>query len=450
MSNLANNNLTGLAVITNTNGLVALPQNFRDSYDYLEQYQPELIRDMVYKHGKGSLLGFIRATRGKIGSYESDEVKHMEMGRLHNFFNGVTRATNDFTFPSAHNLRVGEVVRLSDGNGIWQAKVSAIVSATVATLLNDSTTAYAAGPFSVEADFSSRFKKGADGFTSGKNWDPETITSYSQIIDNYADVADSDLAHKIWVNTNEGPAWFNTQTMLLSQVHDNIIEKTMINHERVETGSASANAGDALGMDGLISTVSKKGNVFSDAITAMDDFEDLTWRAKQQGECREFILGCAHHQLANINTILAGVNAGYLTGSHYGTFNNQKDMALNLDFVSANLLGVQLHFMPMHILDDVTGAGGNNFIDAGVSFVGVPCGKTAVTENGEKKQVAYFEPMFRKSALVNRAKQYKWFGILGTPIHADKSYVKITTEATLRVAGANNFFVGGAAFSAVS
>lgn len=447
---LADNNLTGLAVITNINGLVANPQNFIDNYDYASLYQPELVKDMVYKHGTGSLLGFIRATRGKIGSYEGDEVKHKEMGRLHNFFDGVTRSTNNFTFGSAHNLRVGEVVRMSDGSGIWQGKVTAIVSATVATILNDSTTAYPTGPFSVEADFSSRFKKGADGFTSGKQWIPDTITSYSQILDNFAEVADSDLAHQFWVNTDNGPAWFNTQTMLLSKAHDNIIEKTMINHERVESGSASANAGDALGMDGLVSQVSKKGNIFDGAIATLDDLNDFVWRAKQQGECREYVLGCNHQQLANINTILAGVNAGFVDGSHYGTFANSKDMALNLNFVSANLLGVQFHFTPMHILDDVTGSGGTNFIDSGVSFVGVPCGKTAVTENGEKTKVPYFEPMFRKSSLVNRAKQYKWFGVLGTPIHADKSYVKITTEGTLRVAGANNFFVGGAAFSSIS
>jgi hypothetical protein len=447
---LAQNNLTGLAVITNTNGLVANPQNFIDNYDYASLYQPELVKDMVYKHGTGSLLGFIRATRGKVGSYEGDEVKHKEMGRLHNFYDGVTRSSNNFTFPTAHYLRVGEVVRMSDGAGIWQGKVTVVVSATVATILNDSTTAYPTGPFSVETDFSSRFKKGADGFTSGKIWTPDTITSYSHIIDNYAEVADSDLAHQFWVNTDKGPAWFNTQTMLLSKAHDNIIEKTMINHERVETGSASQSAGDALGMDGLISQVSKKGNIFDGLLTTFDDLVDFTRRVKQQGECREYVLGCSHDQLAAINTILAGVNAGYVSGSYYGAFNNSKDMAINLNFVSANLLGVQFHFMPMHILDDVTGSGGTNFIDSGVGFVGVPCGTTAVTENGEKAKVPYFEPMFRKSSLVNRAKQYKWFGVLGTPIPADKSYVKITTEATLRVAGANNFFVGGAAFATIS
>lgn len=446
---ISQNNLTGLAVITNTNGLVALPQNFIDNYDYASLYQPELVKEMVYKHGKGSLLGFIRATRGKIGTYEGDEVKHKEMGRLMNFFDGVTRATNNFTFPAAHNLRVNEIVRLSDGAGIWQGKVTAIVSATVATILNDSTTAYPAGPFSVEADFSSRFKKGADGFSSGKTWEPDTITSYSHIMENYAEVADSDLAHKFWVNTDKGPAWFNTTTMTMSMVHDNIIEKTMISHERVEAGSASATAGDALGLDGLIPQTAKYGNVFPSALTNLADLKDFAWRAKQQGNCREFIIGCNHEQLDKVNTIGSTLNAGFVNGGYYGAFNNQKDMAIKLDFTSFTLLGVTFHFMPMEILDDVTGAGGTNFIDSGVSFVGIPTGMTSVTQNGDKTKVPYFEPMFRKSALVDRAKQYKWFGVLGTPIPADKSYVKILTEGTLRMAGRNNFFVGGAAFSTI-
>tara|TARA_R110002049_G_scaffold108120_2_gene256156 strand:- start:10542 stop:11888 length:1347 start_codon:yes stop_codon:yes gene_type:complete len=446
---ISNNNLTGLAVITNTNGLVALPQNFIDNYDYVTNYQPELVKEMVYKHGKGSLLGFIRATRGKIGTYEGDEVKHKEMGRYMNFFDGVTLAGNNFTFPAAHNLRIGEVVRLSDGTGIWQGKVTALVSATVATILNDSTTAYPVGPFSVEADFSSRFLKGADGFVSGKTWEPETKTSYSHIMDNYADVADSDLAHKFWVNTDHGPAWFNTTTMILSMVHDNIIEKTMISHERVQAGSDSASAGDALGLDGLIPQTAKYGNVFPGPLTTLADLKDFAWRAKQQGSCREFIIGCNHDQLDKVNTIGASLNSGFVNGGWYGAFNNEKDMALKLDFNSFSLLGVTFHFMPMEILDDVTGAGGTNFIDSGVSFVGIPTGSTAITENGEKTKKPYFEPMFRKSPLVDRAKQYKWFGVLGTAIHADKSYVKITTEGTLRLAGANNFFVGGAAYTGV-
>ena len=59
---LKTNNLSGLAIITTPDSSWrATPENFISLYDYAKQYQPELIPELMYANGKGSILGFIRA-----------------------------------------------------------------------------------------------------------------------------------------------------------------------------------------------------------------------------------------------------------------------------------------------------------------------------------------------------------------------------------------------------
>jgi len=52
---LKTNNLSGLAIITTPDSSWrATPENFISLYDYAQQYQPELIPELMYANGKGS------------------------------------------------------------------------------------------------------------------------------------------------------------------------------------------------------------------------------------------------------------------------------------------------------------------------------------------------------------------------------------------------------------
>src|SRR5690554_1191855 len=156
---LLENNLTGIAVITDPRQIPnQMPSNFIDPYTYAMQYQPELIPDMVYSFGKGSILGFMRATKNGVNrTFASDQIQHAEAGRLMRSVQGVTIAGNNFTFPQPHGLQPNMVVRFSHEGQQFQGIVTVITSPTVAVILNDDVNAYPTGvPLNVTIDFSSR------------------------------------------------------------------------------------------------------------------------------------------------------------------------------------------------------------------------------------------------------------------------------------------------------
>jgi hypothetical protein len=74
------------------------------------QYQPELVAQLP--NGLGKITEFFKYN--KEDSYAADSVEHMEIGRLHNILKNVAVLGSTFTSP-AHNLRVKDVVMISDG-----------------------------------------------------------------------------------------------------------------------------------------------------------------------------------------------------------------------------------------------------------------------------------------------------------------------------------------------
>jgi hypothetical protein len=438
------NNLSGLAVITDAN---QIPKNttgadFVDIFTYADKEMPELIPELVYQYGKGSILGFMKATQsGKKKTYESDYIQHQEIGRLHKNFTGVTIAGNVFTFPSAHGLEPKRVVRFFTGNVEYQGIVSAVAGLT-ATILSDGA-AWPVGPVNVAVDFSSRFKKGDSGFSQGTTHGTDTRKNYSHIFGHYQDTTNSDMGQAIWIKTANGPQWWSTEFARESAKFDNITELTAVFHKRATDASDSAVAGEPQGMLGVKQIVSERGNVFADLITTTAQLSDMAFRQKQQGNCREVNMWCGHAQMAAFRILAATVNSAFLNGTHYGSFKNSKDMALNLDFVHIKIDGVQFNFVSWAALDspehtNITGANGGG----GLSFLGVPCGNTAVTMNGESANVSYMDMLFRKTSKGVREKKTKFFGDLGTQVKQDSSYVDWLSEGTVLLAAANNFWVG--------
>jgi hypothetical protein len=439
-------NGSGVAVITdNLSSLRALPENFASSFDYLSQNVPELVPELMYANGKGSILGFMRAvTNGTESTFESDYVQHAEVNRLHKILTGVSATNNVFTCGEAHGLRVKDVVRISDGTDEYQGIVSAINSGTVFTALSDGVAfAFSATPVSVQADFSSRFLKGDDAFTEGKKQSMLTYKFHPQIVQEFYEISDSDLAQKTWVQTGAGPMWWNFELDRTYTKFDNKIELTAIFHKRAADNAPSTVAGNAQGLNGVIPTIESRGNISNDFITTQDDLSDLAKRIKRQGtSCREYTMWCGHDQMARLRILCAGLNSSFMNGSHYGAFNNSKDMALNLDFVSVFIDGVQFHFASWALLDDPTLMAAELFDTTSIAYVLIPTGNSAVMENGVTSSKPYINLRYRTSGTVNRKRQMKAFGVLGTPVTRDASHVQLLSELTVDMAGVNAFFVG--------
>jgi len=446
---LRTNNLSGIAIIDQPGGVAATQENFISTYDYATQYQPELVPQLHYANGLGRITEFLKFA-SKEDSYASDQVEHMELRRLHNILKNVAVVGATFTSPTAHNLRAGDVIKISDGVIEAQAEVASITSATVFVVTNDlGAGAFGfAGNVDVMADFSSRFQKGSDPFATGKNWNPTPKYNYTHIIKETYDISESNMAHKNWVMTPFGPRWFNAEMERTGTLFDNKAELTTILHNRVAAGSASAVAGKALGMKGVVQQIEEDGNVINDYITTVDNLSAIAFRAKQQGNCREFTVWADHKQMAYFRVLCAGVNASFVNGAHYGIFSNSKDMALKLDFSSILVDGVTFHFTPWRLLDDPTMLGSTKFLLTAPAFIILPTGMTDVYENGNAASKPYLSLRYRRDGNVDRKRQVKIFGLGGTPQKADKMTANFLSEMTNQLIGANCYFVGrrGAAY----
>lgn len=441
---LRTNNLTGVAVIDQPGGVVATDANFITLYDYAMQYQPELIKELHYANGKGSITGVLSLIAGE-KTYASDVIQHAEMNRLHNKLKNVSVVGNVFTSPTAHNLRPNMVVKISDGVKETQAYVDSITSPTVFVALNDKAGTYNfVGTVDIAADFSNRWDKGTGTFVKGRTWNPKTYKNYSQIIKERYDVNESDMAHNIWIQTPDGPRWCNTEIERTNTLFDNIVEITHFFVERADDTADSTAAGVTQGMKGIIQQVEQYGNIANNYIQTLADLQNIAYRIKLQTDCREYTFWCDHTQMNYFNAICAGVNASFLNGAYYGAFNNDKEMAIALDFVSIYVSGVTFHFTSWKVLDDPTLMSGGKFATTGVAFLGVPMGKQTVMDpdTSETHTKPYLSIYNRVKGNVNRKRKVTIFGLGGTPQEEDKMSMLLLNESTNQVVGPNAFFVG--------
>lgn len=440
---LKTNNLTGVAVIDQPGGVVATDANFITLYDYATQYQPELIPELHYANGKGSITGVLALLAGE-KTYASDKVEHMEMNRLMNKLKNVTVAGNVFTSPTDHNLRPNMVIKISDGVKEVQAYVESITSSKIFVALNDKAGAYGfAGAVDIVADFANRWDKGTKSFVKGRTWNPKKFENFTHITKERYDVNESDMAHNIWLDTPDGPRWCNTELERTNTLFDNIVELTQFFHERAADGSDSAVAGYAQGMNGVIPIVEKYGNISNSYIDSLTALQAIAKRIKLQTDCTEYTFFCNHEQMNAFNAICAGVNAAFLNGATYGSFPNGKEMALALDFVSIFVSGITFHFTSWKLLDDPTLMSGGKFDTTGIAYFGLPMGKQTVQNmEGGTESKPYLSIYNRVKGNVNRKRKATIFGLGGTPQEDDKMTMLLLNESTTQVVGANAFFVG--------
>lgn len=438
---LLDNNLKGPAVILNPAGLIATPYNFMSLYDYATQYQPELIPELFYANGSGDLTGLLEVI-GNNGTYQSDKVKWSEMGRLHGVFTA-SISTNTFTSSTPHNLRVGDEVLVVDttakeeGIGV----VTVVTDANTFTALNKSDADWSlfTNSVTVSGDFTNSFAKGSETFEEGKKWDPNIKENYTHIIKEVYEVPNSDMLHKTWIDTPEGPMWFNVDLERTRTLFRNKETLTHLFNPRI-AASASVQAGHDPGLKSIVQQTEEGGNLINGLITSVSDLEAIALRLVQQNSSvKEVFVFCEMAQMNEFNSLMAALSSGNVGAPHYGAFANGPDMALMLDFRSVWVSGITFHFKHLQLLDDPTVYGFNN---AGISYLIVPAGKKEVSMGGQKVMKPYLSVLYRSGNGINRRVQTKIFGEGGTKISKDVTRWEFLTETTNMVVGVNSWFVG--------
>lgn len=438
---LQNNNLSGVALITNTAGLTATPYNFTTLYDYSTQFMPNLKGELFFANGSGSITGLLELI-GQTGTYDSDMVKWGEMGRLHGRINSVTFAGNVFTSPTPHNLRVNQTILIVDSTGKEDfGQVSAITSSTVFTALSRTGASFAGltGPVTISEDFSNSFAKGSESFANGRKWNPTINSNFSHIIKETYETSNSDRVQATWIDTPNGPMWYSKEIERTFTLFDNIVDITHLLNVRNAT-SAAATAGFEPGMKGIVQQVEERGNLFNGYITAIVDLEKIALCVVQQNpNVSEVLVPCDMTQMNYLNAIASTASASMVGGSTFGTFVNQEEMYLKLDFTKIKVSGITFHFKHFRLLDDPSIYA---FNQSGISFLVIPWAMKQVEMDGKMAQKPYLDILYRNGNGINRRREVELFGKGGTPITKDVSRWQILSETTNRLLGASSWFVG--------
>lgn len=433
---LLDNNLSGgPAVISAPGGVNATAENFIDDYTYAQKFAPELIPQLHSAYGKGKILKLTELI-GNESTYASDSIQHSEEGRLHNSLKNVSVVGNVFTSPTPHNARIKDTILISDGVAEWQATVTAISSTTVFTATTNGDAFSFAGNVDILVDFTNSWPKGDVNFTTGRRWDPTIYKNFSHIVKDYYEINASDMIHKTWIETPEGPRWYNYEMMRTSNLFDNKVEFTHFFHERKASGTDR-------GMKGVIPQIEERGNIANEYITSIEELSDIARRLKQQGGgCNSYNVWHDHKQGAFFRQMLAGVNAHYSGGGNYGAFGNSRDMSMKLGFNDVYIDGITFFFQPWHILDDPSLMGSTKFRQTGIAYLMIPNGSTSIYEDGQTVSKPYLSVRYRGDANSNRKRQVKLFGPDGTAQVKDAQSAHWLSECTNQVAGANNYLVG--------
>jgi len=444
-----------------------LPNNYLTSaeFTWLQQYLPDTYEKEFERYGNRSISAFLRMVGAELPT-NSDLIKWEEQGRLHTKYEGVTTVTADASDTAvlaitAHNLRVGQTILVSDGTAGSSASNKAII--TIASNANDVTVAYyeaggqAAGMQAstniIVFVYGSEFNKGADGMDGSLEADPNIFSNKPIIIKDKYVVAGSDMAQIGWVevtseNGASGYLWYIKSEHETRLRFDDYLEMAMIEGvpagvgSGVEALSATGQLGNQ-GTDGMFYTIENNGNVYSGGNpNSLADFDAIIQRLDKQGSIQENVLFVNRQMGFDIDDMLAAQNSYGAGGTSYGLFDNDEEMALNLGFTGFRR-GYDFYKSDWKYLNDATLRGG--LVGGAVNGVLVPAGSTNVYDQvmGKNARRPFLHVRYRASETEDR--RYKtWItGSAGGARTSDLDAMEVNflSERAVCTLGANNFFL---------
>jgi hypothetical protein len=442
-----------------------LPSNYITNFNFLNQYLPDTYEKEFERYGNRSIASFLRMVGAEMPS-NSDLIKWAEQGRLHTKYTSCTSAaaaTSDTAVwtvadagVTACNFRVGQTVFLSRNAGGTQSDKAIITAVSGLTF----TVAYYAGggqtiPVSVASTafvYGSEFKKGSNGMSGSLEAQDDIFSNSPIIIKDKYEVSGSDMAQIGWVevtteNGATGYLWYLKSEHETRLRFDDYLEMSMVEAVPAETASgAIAATGDVgnKGSEGLFYVVNSRGNVWGGGNpTALADFDAILQRLDKQGAIQENALFINRQFSLDIDDMLAAQNSYGASGTSFGLFDNDENMALTLGFKGFKRGSYEFYKTDWKYLNDATLRGGIN--GGVVNGVLVPAGSTSVYDQvlGKNAKRPFLHVRYRASETEDR--RYKtWItGSAGgaTTSDLDAMQVHFLSERALCTLGANNFFL---------
>lgn len=442
---------------------VALPGSYISDFDFLSQYLPDTHEAEFERYGNRSISSFLRLVGAEMPS-NSDLIKWTEQGRLHIKYTSVTSAgastddTATFTVAdtgvTAVAIRKGQTVMISDNTAGSTLNNKGIVTAVSG--LDFTVAFYEAGGQANYAGsvtvfvYGSEFKKGSNGMEGAIEAESEIFENTPIILKDKYSVSGSDMAQIGWVevtteNGATGYLWYLKSEHETRLRFEDYLETSMVEAVPAETGSgAIAATGDLgnKGSEGLLYVLENRGNVAQGQLADLDEWDNVVARLDKQGAIEENVLFVDRGMSFDIDNMLAGQNNFGSSGSSFGLFDNDQDMALNLGFTGFRR-GYDFYKSDWKYLNDATMRGG--ITGGAINGVLVPAGSTSVYDQvlGKNAKRPFLHVRYRADQAEDR-KMKSWIvGSAGGASNSDLDAMEVhfLSERALCTLGANNFFL---------
>ena len=460
--------LGGSVSLTPSPSQVTLPGNYITNFDFLSHELPDTYEKEFERYGNRSVSSFLRMVGAEMPC-TSDLIKWSEQGRLHIKYEGITLddanvATDDVVTLNiiGHALRLGQTVMVSDGSTSatlsFKGIITAVTTNTIDVAIYDAAGLPAVAGLSsgdnsgTDLDvfvYGSEFKKGSNGMSQSLEA-PEDIKENNPIIikDKYS-VSGSDMSQIGWIevegDNGTGYLWYLKSEHETRLRFEDYLETSMIEAVPAEAGSGAIAAGGDLGnkgSQGLFYAIENGGNTTTGSLDDLTDIDAIVTRLDKQGAIEENVLFVNRALSFEIDNVLAAQNNFGSSGSSFGLFDNDQDMALNLGFTGFRR-GYDFYKSDWKYLNDATMRGG--IVGGAVDGVLVPAGSTNVYDQvmGKNAKRPFLHVRYRASETEDR-KMKSWVtGSAGGASNSDLDAMEVhfLSERALCTLGANNFFL---------
>jgi len=359
-----------------------------------EIHKRDVDEQLIKRYGKQGITGLLELLGSKKET-SAQTFEHYEEALLHNTFSGtlssgtLTVAAGDLN-DSYSALRVGDLLLVSTTGEILYVKSGLSQPDNTATVVNIADNGNG-------TDFSGKSVSIIGNAFAEKTGQPEGLTPrvhhYSnkcQIIKESFVVSGSEATNAIYVKVNSpehgsGYLWYLKGEADTYQRFQDYAEMQCLLGTTASGSLVDANSNAIVTTEGLLPFIENKGqsmDLGSSAIT-MADFDAAVKSLDKYRGSKEMALYAGINLSLDIDDLLAAQGAYAAGGANYGTFANNKDMALNLGFNSFSRGGYTFHKKTYDLFNrpDLLGADGFNYNGYGMC---IPMDSQKDAKSGEK------------------------------------------------------------------
>lgn len=417
------------------------------SFDITKEFMPEYHDRLANIYGNQSVVGFMEQQQQESG-FAADSFTILEEGKLYNSYQTVTNSggnSDTFAAMTAHNIRVGELIRVTGVGKLSQVGIVTSVNADDITAKS-----YNAAAWDVHATLSTLFVFGSEfqkastaGMTEQLKEDFKGYLYTPTIQRDSNSVSGSELADIGWINTPQGLVWFwygEERARMRFTDRTDLVGMLAI---PAAGGSGAIGVTGIHGTQGMFDAIESRGITSSTALDTKSEFRDLIKLYDAEGKIKDNLLYVDRDSSNGIDDFLGQESSYWDGGFNWGQFQNgvDKEKALAMGFNGFALGSYSFAKSDLRLFND-TGLLGSELGDDKITSLVIPQGKNTVyDETGAVAAEHYLELKYRVAGAENRKyKTWAHGGAGGQATNAaDTMTIERLTERLIALTGANNF-----------